>query len=106
MSVLQEQIIKLLVFLKTFLNLGNCTAGQYCQGGAASPVPDDSNVDYPENGPCIVGHYCPEGTLVPVECEVGTLRNITGMVLSSFRIYYKTFINVYNYIVCNMSKFS
>ena len=81
-----DTVIQLWFF---FLNLGNCTAGQYCQGGAASPVPDDSNVDYPENGPCIVGHYCPEGTLVPVECEVGTLRNITGMLFSSFRTYYK-----------------
>ena len=63
--------------------IGNCTAGQYCQGGAASPVPDDSNVLYPENGPCKVGHYCPEGTLVPVECEVGTLRNITGITTSN-----------------------
>ena len=62
-----------------FYATGNCTAGQYCQGGAASPVPNDSNVDYPENGPCQVGHYCPEGTLVPVECEIGTLRNVTGM---------------------------
>ena len=63
---------------------GNCTAGEYCQGGAASSVPDDSNANYPENGPCQVGHYCPEGTLRPVECEVGTLRNVTGMYHKSY----------------------
>ena len=57
---------------------GNCTAGQYCYRGARSPVPDDNNVDYPDNGPCPPGHYCPEGIEYPVDCPAGSWRNETA----------------------------
>ena len=59
---------------------GPCEAGQYCQGGAKSKVPNDTNILFPENGPCISGHYCPEGTTYPVPCPAGMMRNITGKI--------------------------
>ncbi|CAH1797049.1 unnamed protein product [Owenia fusiformis] len=56
---------------------GPCQEGFWCEGGAASRVPNITN-DYPNNGPCPVGHYCPEGTPTPIQCPAGTLRNVTG----------------------------
>ncbi len=49
-------------------NLGNCTAGFYCNN--ASTVPDQFV--------CPLGHFCPGGTGVPIGCPSGTFYNVTG----------------------------
>ncbi|KAG7471369.1 hypothetical protein MATL_G00123830 [Megalops atlanticus] len=53
---------------------GPCAAGHFCQGGAASPSPEDGRT----GDRCPRGHYCPEGSSSPQPCPPGLYSNATG----------------------------
>ena len=56
---------------------GPCTAGYYCQGGAANSIPSSLEL-FTLNGLCPEGHYCTSGTTVPTPCPIGTFLDSPG----------------------------
>eukprot|EP01135_Chromosphaera_perkinsii_P005913 Nk52_evm8s371 gene=Nk52_evmTU8s371 len=58
---------------------GDCSAGYFCQQGAATSSPrQDSSANI-----CPVGHYCPLGTDVPIKCPIGTFNDKEGLTVDS-----------------------
>ena len=56
------------------IDAGNCTAGHFCEGGAATPTPDTF---------CEVGFYCEHGAKVQKPCDPGFFRSTKGGIQAS-----------------------
>ena len=60
-------------------DLGNCSAGFYCQSGAI----DETGIGTGIGGACPVGYWCGNNTVTPVACLPGTYQPSTGASASS-----------------------